>query len=744
MVTNIINLFTEVNSMEQGFNKCNFLLEKEQECHHYAATLCKQVNDFTNSYAFKYPDCTILLSNGEKICKYKLKEEKVTDLNNEQKNAFIQIWDKYFITPENVLHHELNEEQKLTLFIESFDEYRTPFRKEEERIIYTEAFRRLQYKTQVMINSASDDQRTRLLHSLEVQKISRKIAVALKANYELTDAIAIAHDIGHSPFGHAGEGTIKAFLENQMAGSFSHALQSVKVIDYLCSHRALKPKGLKGLGVSDLVLEGILKHDSDSFSDNMASAAFRLQYECDKLYKPVGAKPSEYPDNEICIGGIESQIVCWADKIAYMSHDWEEFVEVGLLEVMLSRINEIIIRMNDFISNSDTPKYEHISDIESKNLHEIDEAFEWLKKSFYSDECQDSHISQDDIFIVRLKKLIEVLKNVVELQQKYPNSFVLFSNEQYKTLHSFFNVAYAWIKITDVKPKNIGGKIDIIFVIYQYLCETTAHRTVPALINALVNSCNNQLEEFNNGAEDDNLNLIKHCNNTWKKSKEKILEKGQTFISPFKYKQRLKKEIKKSFIVKFNNEYAEAVNCISNFTYEEFIESTRVRFMTKKAEMIIEKLMDFYYKNHHMLPLKYRKKIELESCVVDNIKRTTALLQQYYKDRIEDSMKEDELSDKHTNFENIKKMIIDKAKLLGETNLEVLNCSKEDSEKLIETTTNNIGTNDIYAKDAIKLRIIADYISGMTDRMAEKKYNEICSSSTQWSKAFTERGTFNI
>ena len=182
------------------------------------------------------------------------------------------------------------------------------------------------------------------MHSLDVEKISRKIAIALGANCQLAETIAIGHDIGHTPFGHAGEYAIRDYLEEHFAGSFSHAIQGVKVLDFLCSHRTLKPLGIRGLGISKHVLEGVLKHDTDSFSEDISSAAYRLQYDCSDLFIPVGYD-NENKFQGVLLGGIETQIVCWADKIAYMSHDWEEFVSMGYLEKMLNRVNMIIIQM---------------------------------------------------------------------------------------------------------------------------------------------------------------------------------------------------------------------------------------------------------------------------------------------------------------------------------------------------------------------------------------------------------------
>ena len=138
--------------------------------------------------------------------------------------------------------------------------------------------------------------------------------------------------------------------------------------------------------MSDYVLEGVLKHDADTFSENVARAKFRLQYDCESLYKPVGVTEADilarYTENKVYIGGIESQIVHWADKIAYMGHDWEEFVSVDLLEVMLSRINKMVIELDHYYAElsrieSDTEANAQISDdlwetvIRDKNISEF-------------------------------------------------------------------------------------------------------------------------------------------------------------------------------------------------------------------------------------------------------------------------------------------------------------------------------------------------------------------------------------
>lgn len=707
---------------------------KRKDYTYHATVLMEQLNGFVNPYAYKYPKYENLSNRDESP--YDLVGIKTDKLLEEQRNALIKLYGDYCITPQYLTGEEISDKHKVKLISEYLDENRTLFHREEERIIYTEAFRRLQYKTQVMVNSASDDQRTRLLHSLEVQKIARKIAIALKANYELVETIAIAHDIGHAPFGHAGENAIKRFMETHLVGSFSHALQSVKVLDFLCSHRALKPKGLKGLGISDLVLEGVLKHDSDSFTDNLSLATYRLQYECSNLYKPVSvADVGMYKDGEIYIGGIESQIVCWADKIAYLGHDWEEFVAVGLLEVMLSRINQIIIELADFVTNHNTIKYNHVSEIEKINLFKINETYDKLKKTFADENYTDKVISEDD-FVEQLVTLINIIKEIIDSDKSQKENYILFSEEQYNTLFAFFKVAHSWMVITKKKPKKLGGKIDIIFVIYKYLNDTTSHRTVPVLIEALIENSRKLLFE-NSDIMLDRDALIKQCNEKWQVKKIKLGKNKEL-------NKNIKTELRKSFAVHFDEDYAKATEYISKFVYQEFIESTRVKFMTQKAEMIVEKLLDYYYKNYKMLPLKHRNRIEFESNQTKILEHTKKILKEYYIEKIEKAVQSDKANcyEEPFNFSNLRDSIILKNSSI---NLDNHTLSTKATPKTVKNVMSDlISNNDAYAKDAIKLRVIADYVSGMTDRMAEMKYNEICSTGTQWSKAYSERGTFNL
>ncbi len=180
--------------------------------------------------------------------------------------------------------------------------FRTRFQRDLDRIVHSTAFRRLEYKTQVFINHEGDYYRTRLTHSLEVSQISRGIARMLRLNEDLAQTIALAHDLGHTPFGHAGEAAMNVLMED--AGGFEHNKQSYRVVTQL---EERYPDFL-GLNLSFEVLEGILKHSSEYDKP-----------EDDEELKKVG-----YPT-------LEAQIVNFADEIAYMNHDLDDGLQYGML-----------------------------------------------------------------------------------------------------------------------------------------------------------------------------------------------------------------------------------------------------------------------------------------------------------------------------------------------------------------------------------------------------------------------------
>src|SRR5688572_14998485 len=179
---------------------------------------------------------------------------------------------------------------------ENEDAIRPAFQRDRDRIIHTKAFRRLKHKTQVFFAPTGDHYRTRLTHTLEVAQIARTIAKVLRLNEELTEAIALGHDLGHTPFGHAGE----RVLNDLIPGGFNHYEQSLRIVD------VLENDG-KGLNLSWEVRDGIAKHSKG------------------KSGMPVGA------DFEHRASTIEGQIARVADIIAYVNHDIDDAVRAGLL-----------------------------------------------------------------------------------------------------------------------------------------------------------------------------------------------------------------------------------------------------------------------------------------------------------------------------------------------------------------------------------------------------------------------------
>ena len=185
--------------------------------------------------------------------------------------------------------------------------YRSAFQRDRDRIIHSGAFRRLEYKTQVFVNHEGDMFRTRLTHSIEVAQISRTIARALGLNEDLVEAIALAHDLGHTPFGHAGQDALNTCMREH--GGFEHNLQSLRVVDLLEERYASFP----GLNLTYETREGILKHCSRTNARRLGALGERFL---------TGGQPS-----------LEAQVANLADEIAYNNHDVDDGLRAGLLDI---------------------------------------------------------------------------------------------------------------------------------------------------------------------------------------------------------------------------------------------------------------------------------------------------------------------------------------------------------------------------------------------------------------------------
>lgn len=166
--------------------------------------------------------------------------------------------------------------------------YRTAFQRDRDRILHSKSFRRLKHKTQVFLSPEGDHYRTRLTHTLEVAQIARTIARALRLNEDLTEAVSLGHDLGHTPFGHAGERALNLLMED--LGGFRHYDQSVRIVEKL-------EKDGKGLNLTTAVREGIARHTVDPWSVTL-----------------------------------EGRIVRLADRVAYVNHDMDDAIRAGVLK----------------------------------------------------------------------------------------------------------------------------------------------------------------------------------------------------------------------------------------------------------------------------------------------------------------------------------------------------------------------------------------------------------------------------
>jgi dGTPase len=201
----------------------------------------------------------------------------------------------------------IDEQSRGRRFPEPPPRFRSEFQRDRDRIIHSNAFRRLVYKTQVFVNHEGDLYRTRITHSLEVAQIGRTVARALRINETLTEAICLAHDLGHTPFGHAGQDALNDCMRDY--GGFEHNLQSLRVVDELEERYAEFP----GLNLTYECREGILKHCSAQNARLLGDVARRF---LDRTQP-----------------GLEAQLSNLADAIAYNNHDVDDGVRAGLITV---------------------------------------------------------------------------------------------------------------------------------------------------------------------------------------------------------------------------------------------------------------------------------------------------------------------------------------------------------------------------------------------------------------------------
>jgi len=206
------------------------------------------------------------------------------------------------------------------IFTEKLDKIRTPYQRDRDRIIHSSSFRRLKHKTQVFVNTEGDHYRTRLTHSMEVSQISRTIARCLGLNEDLCETLSLAHDLGHTPFGHAGEEVLNSCMENY--DGFDHNLQTLRTVTLLEN----KYFNFLGLNLTIETLDGLIKHNGP----------LKNTYNFKKILN------TNYFKNKIIFSNspsLEAQIASISDDIAYNNHDLEDGLRANLFSI--DKLNSI-------------------------------------------------------------------------------------------------------------------------------------------------------------------------------------------------------------------------------------------------------------------------------------------------------------------------------------------------------------------------------------------------------------------
>ena len=209
------------------------------------------------------------------------------------------------------------------IYKESMSKYRSPFQRDRDRIIHSASFRRLKHKTQVFVNTAGDHYRTRITHSIEVAQIARSITRYLNLNEDLAETLSLAHDLGHTPFGHAGEDALDDCMQDH--GGFDHNLQTLRIVMFL-ENKYLK---FKGLNLSIETIEGLLKHNGPV-------------EDLDLVDNLVGIKNFKNKIDFNTHPSLEAQISAISDDIAYNNHDIQDGINANLFKL------EELIEINFF------------------------------------------------------------------------------------------------------------------------------------------------------------------------------------------------------------------------------------------------------------------------------------------------------------------------------------------------------------------------------------------------------------
>ncbi len=308
------------------------------------------------------------------------------------------------------------------LVTESYSKYRSPFQRDRDRIIHSAAFRRLKHKTQVFVNTEGDHYRTRITHSLEVAQIARSITRYMSLNDDLAETLSLAHDLGHTPFGHAGEDSLNECMINH--GGFDHNLQTLRIVMFI-ENKYFK---FNGLNLTVETLDGLLKHNGP-FVNYL------------KIDKILGLKNLKNRFNNFYYPSLEAQIAALSDDIAYNNHDIQDGIRAKLFTI--NDIKEIsffkdIIKSHKKIINSKNEEiliYQVIRDSINLMVKDLIKTTIENINSLKIKNCNDVYKSKKNIvsFSQKFEDIENEIKQFLKIKM-YNNKYVLLKNNKGKII----------------------------------------------------------------------------------------------------------------------------------------------------------------------------------------------------------------------------------------------------------------------------------------------------------------------
>ena len=342
------------------------------------------------------------------------------------------------------------------------DPYRTVYRRDRDRIVHSTAFRRLEYKTQVFVNHEGDYYRTRLTHTLEVAQIAVSIARVLRLNEDLVDVVALAHDLGHPPFGHAGEDALRELLAGH--GGFDHNLQGLRIVDLLEE----RYPGFPGLNLTWEVRESINKH--------------RTPYD-----PPRAEKVQDHPDLQVALDPklaplLESQIADIADEIAYDNHDLDDGLTSGILkEEDLGRL-ELWRRAQDAVESQGLPlqqeirKYQIIRTLINQQVTDLVQATVSRLGQCRIGSIEDVRACRERLvtFSDEMQRLRAPLKQVLWTQLYHHYRVVRMADKAKRFIGELFHL---YLKKPEQLPNTTRSRIERGEDAYRVVCDYLAGMT---------------------------------------------------------------------------------------------------------------------------------------------------------------------------------------------------------------------------------------------------------------------------